>query len=319
MRIQETPSERIIFFLLFAFVICNLVMLGLWLDNQSANHWPDYAPQGGTELRYTPPLSGEPLIPLEEQVPQLNNVPLEQIVIISPVTAAHLQRIYAEGQAQGQNGNIFSKIGDSTIESPHFMDGLDHASYNLGAYAFMQPVVDHFSGSFAHQGMAVQRGLHSWSVFDPTWADNSTCHPGEGPANCEIRLRHPAFVFIRLGSNDVGSPDQFRENMRALLSYCLEKGIIPIIGTKADRNEGPQNINNQILRQLAEEYRVPLWDFDHLAQTLPNNGMRPDGVHLTYFPSLDYTQPDALQTGYGLHNLSALMTLYEILRVLSSP
>ena len=64
-------------------------------------------------------------------------------------------------------------------------------------------------------------------------------------------------------------------------------------------------------------YQAPLWDFDRLAQTLPDNGMRPDGVHLTYFPSFDYTKPDALSTGYGVHNLSALLMLYEILRLLS--
>jgi hypothetical protein len=97
----------------------------------------------------------------------------------------------------------------------------------------------------------------------------------------------------------------------------MEHGIIPVIGTKADRNEGPENINNQIMRQIAADFHIPLWDFDLLAQTLPNNGMRPDGVHLAFFDSQDYTKPDALQTGYAVHNLTALMMLYEILRVLS--
>jgi hypothetical protein len=72
-----------------------------------------------------------------------------------------------------------------------------------------------------------------------------------------------------------------------------------------------------LLREIASDYDLPLWDFDVLAQTLPNNGMRPDSVHLTYFPSFDYTHSDALKTGYGLHNLSALMTLFETLRLLS--
>jgi hypothetical protein len=96
---------------------------------------------------------------------------------------------------------------------------------------------------------------------------------------------------------------------------CLKRGIIPILGTKADRIEGDDE-NNQILRELATDYDVPLWDFDKLAQTLPNNGIGADGVHLTTFYAHDFSLPEALQTGYGVHTLTALMMLYELWRIL---
>jgi hypothetical protein len=164
--------------------------------------------------------------------------------------------------------------------------------------------------------VGVLRGLHSWTVFDPLWASDPGCRPKEGPLACEIRLHNPSILLVRLGSNDVGRPDLFTKNMQALIEYCLEQGVIPVIGTKADRNEG-DNSNNEILRQLAQENDLPLWDFDRVAQTLPANGMRADGVHLSFFNAQDYTLPEALETGYGVNNLTALMTLYELLRVLS--
>ena len=132
---------------------------------------------------------------------------------------------------------------------------------------------------------------------------------------CEFRIQNPGFVFVRLGSNDAGRADLFTSGMRQLIELCLRKGIIPILGTKADRAEG-DNENNQILRELAEDYDVPLWDFDKVAQTLPNNGIGEDGVHLTIFYPHDYTLPEALQTGYGVHSLTALMMLYELWRIL---
>ena len=195
------------------------------------------------------------------------------------------------------------------------MDRFDSGPYNLGEYLYLQKAINFFKGSFARQGPSVQRGMHAWSLFDPMWTDEDECKSGESPVECEFRIQNPGFVFVRLGSNDAGRADLFTSGMRQVIELCLRKGIIPILGTKADRAEG-DNENNQILRELAEDYDVPLWDFDKVAQTLPNNGIGEDGVHLTIFYPHDYTLPEALQTGYGVHSLTALMMLYELWRIL---
>jgi hypothetical protein len=130
------------------------------------------------------------------------------------------------------------------------------------------------------------------------------------PADCEIRLHNPAFVLVRLGSNDVGRTDLFRSSLEETVGYCLERGILPVIGTKADRNDGPDNPNNAVLRQLAADYRLPLWDFDRLAQTLP---AKPDCAGRRapdLFSPPDYTRPGWRESGYAVHNLTALM-MYE--------
>jgi hypothetical protein len=251
--------------------------------------------------------------PLWDLTPALNNVPISEVIVLPEETLQTVREIYAKGQSLGNNPHAFSKIGDSTIESPFFLDRFDDGPYNLGEYAYLQKVIDYYKGSFARQGRAVYRGLHTWSMFDPAWADPDFCEPNETPIDCEFRLHHPSLVFIRVGSNDVGRSDLFRQNMTRLIELCFERGVIPIIGTKADRNEG-SNVNNDMLRQLAENYDVPLWDFDRIADTIPGRGMDVDGVHLTTFYAHDYTLPYALQTGYGVHNLTALMMLYELWR-----
>ena len=79
------------------------------------------------------------------------------------------------------------------------------------------------------------------------------------------------------------------------------------------------NINNNILRQIAADYKLPLWDFDLVAGTIPNRGLYINDVHLTTFFAHDYTQARAFATGHGVHNLTALMALDAIMREVLLP
>jgi hypothetical protein len=102
-----------------------------------------------------------------------------------------------------------------------------------------------------------------------------------------------------------------------VVEFSIENGVIPVIVTKADRFEGPENTNNIILRQIADEFQVPLWDFDLVADTLPGRGLKEDQVHLTVFLENDYTMSEAYETGHGTHNLSALMVLESIRQLIT--
>lgn len=243
----------------------------------------------------------------------LNGILLERIIVMPDAVRQNVASIYAAGQALGRNPRAFSKLGDSIIENPHFLARFDGGPYNLGNYTYLQPVIDYYAGSFSRQGVAVRRGLHSWSVFDPMFATGG-CQPGESMIACEFRLHNPSILFVRLGTNDVGVPESFDRNMRQLVEFCISSGVIPVLGTKADRFRDPADTNNGLIRQIAADYRVPLWDFDLAAQTIPNHGLASDGVHLTTFFAHDYTQYDALQRGHGVNNLTALMVLDNILR-----
>ncbi len=219
----------------------------------------------------------------------------------------------------GRNPHAYSKIGDSTIQSPYFMARFDEpGGFNLGRYAYLQPTIDYFAGSHGRQGAAVRKGFHSWTVTDPMWADKTICQPAESSVACEFRLNNPAIVLIRLGSNDRGVPAGFEQNLRQIIEYAIANGVIPVIGTKADRFEG-SNQNNDILRRLAAEYELPVWDFDTAAQIIPGRGLDVDNVHLTTFYAHDYSSPVALQRGHGVHNLTALMMLDVLLNEVILP
>jgi LysM repeat protein len=247
----------------------------------------------------------------------INGIPLEQVLVINPAVETQVHLIYGAGMALGRNPRAFSKLGDSTIENPHFLARFDQTAYNLGDYAWLQYSIDYFRGSFGRQGMAVRRGLHSWAAFDPMWAVDPACTAAESIFSCELRLHNPSILFIKLGSNDVGVPGTFRRSMEQLINACIEAGIIPILSTKADRHEG-SNINNEIIRELAAAYNLPLLDYDLLAGTLPGRGLAPDGVHLSTFFAHDWRLPSAFQRGYGLYNLTALMLLDAVRRAVSA-
>jgi LysM repeat protein len=243
----------------------------------------------------------------------VNGVAASSILLMPDNVRQSARQIYARGQELGRNPAAYSKLGDSTIAHPYFMARFDEGPYDLDDYGYLQDVIDFFAGSHGRQGAGVRRGFHSWTVTDPTWADKSLCQANESPVACEIRLHNPSIMLIRLGANDAGVPGGFEQSMRQVIDITIEHGVIPVLGTKADRFEG-SNFNNETLRRLAAEYQIPLWDFDLVAGTLPGRGLDIDGVHLTTFYAHNYTSPTAFQRGHSVHNLTALMALDAIWR-----
>ncbi len=243
----------------------------------------------------------------------INGITADQFIIMDDATRAHVREIFALGQQLGRNPRAFSKVGDSTIESPFFMDRFDEpGTYNLADFGWLQPAIDWYHGSFNRNSLAVAVGMHTWSVLDPMWADPYQCLSGEDVLECEVRAHNPSVIIYRLGVNDLGVPGYVENSMRAIIEYSLENGIIPIIGTKGDRRDG--TINNDIMRRLAAEYHVPLWDYDVLAGTIPGRGLVADGAHMSTFYAHDWSQPFAFQTGHGVHTLAGLMMLDAIYR-----
>ncbi len=243
----------------------------------------------------------------------------EDLGILQPQTAQWLgagiistggpnvREIYVRGLALGNNPRAFSKIGDCNSLPPFFLAKFDTGEYALGPYENLQGVIDHFAGSFGRESMVAWSGNHVWAVLDPMWANPAYCNAGETPLACEFRLNRPSVVLIRLGTNEVGSPQLFEANLRQVIEFAIERGTIPVLGTKADRLEGSDAMN-EMIRALAAEYRIPLWDFSKAAERIPVRGLLPDGIHLSYAPP-DYREPSALQSGHGLQNLTALMAL----------
>ncbi|MGD2050528.1 MAG: SGNH/GDSL hydrolase family protein, partial [Chloroflexota bacterium] len=252
----------------------------------------------------------------EFEPPAVNGIPIDSIVVFPEEVAENVRQIFERGQAVGRDAHAFSKLGDSLIATPTFLTKFDVGPYNLGPYDYLQPTIDYYAGSYQRYGVALRPGLHAWGVFDPLWANKEWCQPNENLLACEFRLNNPSVVLILLGTNDAGNPPGFAKNMRQVVEFSMENGVIPVLVTKADRFEGPDNTNNNILRQIAADYQIPLWDFDLVAETIPGRGLSEDQVHLTVFVENDYTMPEAFQTGTGVHNLTGLMALDAVRRAI---
>jgi len=248
----------------------------------------------------------------------INQVDIAHVVFLPAETRLRVREIFAAGQLLGRDPASFSRLGASIVDTFHFLGRFDTGPYDLGPYAYLQPAIEQFSGSFDHVGAAARRGLTAQAVFNPTWAVDEACLANETMIDCEIRLHNPSILLIILGTNDVYPENEFEENYRSLVAYIINQGVIPVLATKADRFEGEDNRNNGIIRQVAQDFHIPLWDFDLLAETIPGRGMGGDDVHLTLFDYYDYNMEKAYETGYGLYNLTALMMLYEIWQELST-
>jgi hypothetical protein len=242
----------------------------------------------------------------------LNGVSMEDVIILDEETEDHIREIFASGQELGRDPDAFSRLGASIVATHHFLGRWDTGPYDLGPYTHLQPVIDHYQGSYERVGNAAIRGLTALAVFNPTWSSEEDCLPNENVVDCEFRLHNPSILLVALGTNDKWDTVGFEKNLRRLVEYAIDQGVIPVLATKADRFEGEDNRNNVIIRQIAEDYAVPLLDFDLIAETLPGRGMGDDGVHLTIFDYYDYNMELAYFSGYGLYNLTTLIMLDQI-------
>ena len=276
------------------------------------------AESGGVAGAIDPTTTPFPVALIPQSSTIINGLAIEEIIVMSPEVKANIRDIYAYGQSIGHNPHAFSKVGDSTIMNPGLLVQFENSPYDLGDYTHLQPTIDYFNGSFDRYGAATRVGLHAWTVLDPAWADKTWCISDENMLACELHLHNPSYLFIRLGTNDKGLPDTFNRHVREIVSYAIQNGVIPILSTKADRFEGENNINNEILRQIAVDYKIPLWEYDRVAATLPERGLFSDDIHIaTTGATYDYTDPQALQVGQSTHDLTALVALDAVWRVVT--
>ena len=158
-------------------------------------------------------------------------------------------------------------MGDCQSVVPYFLAAFDYGNYALGPYAPLQETIDHFSGSWARESIATNRGFNVATVFVPLWADPERCLNNESPLACELRLNRPSFVIITMETWWGGDASGYESYLRRIVEYAIARGTVPILGTKADNIEGNGSINGVIVK-LAQEYDVPLWNFWAAVQPL---------------------------------------------------
>lgn len=246
---------------------------------------------------------------------------------VVPVSlSARVHETYQRGLEMGNNPNAFSKIGDCHSTNPYFLADFDLGpdTYQLGEYAYLQPTIDYFKGSFGRASLAAKQGMSTAGELAPLWADWKVCSNDETPLDCELRMNHPSFAIISLGTNEAYDIRQdrtpFEGRLRRILEHAIDQGVVPILSTKADNDEGDHYIN-YITAKLALEYELPLWNFWKAMQPLPQQGMR-SADHLTFAPTKSYTdfsRPEYLEYGMQMRNLTALQVLDWVRREIEQP
>jgi len=231
---------------------------------------------------------------------------------VIPQVSDHALEIYRRGQELGNHPQAFSKIGDCGSTPAWFLGDFDRDAslYSLGEYGSLTGVIQQFQGSFDRTSLAARAGFNASALFVPIWADRSLCEASEGPLACEYRVHKPIIAFIMLGVNDVFHPEEFEPQMRKIIEYSEQQGVIPILSTKADNKEGNGMIN-AVIAKLALEYQAPLLNFYAAAEPLANHGLQADMAHLTWGRNL-FDDPASMATAWPWRNLTALQALEAV-------
>lgn len=247
--------------------------------------------------------------------PTATKPPLQQdawmnIPVVPTGVSARAREIYRLGLELGNDPKHFSIIGDCQNVSSYFLATFDNpVDFSLGdEYAYLQPTIDYYQGSFSRKSLAVKGGFNAAAVISPLRADPKSCNKNESPLDCELRVWRPSVVIVSMETWWSEKPaKEYDKYMRRVLDRIIETGALPIIATKADNLEGHHSINATIA-QIAYEYDIPLWNFWAAVQPLSNHGLSQDNFHLTFARNF-FDDPVRMKSAWPWRNLTALQTL----------
>jgi hypothetical protein len=202
---------------------------------------------------------------------------------VVPTLSARAAEIYQHGLVLGNDPHSFSRIGDCQSE-PGVDMGIydDPRLYHLDQqHQNLQATIDQFSGSFGRTNITARRGFGISSVLSPLMSDPKYCTGSETPLECEFRIHKPSIVFISMGTNWCANcTRKFDEYLRKIVEFSVDRGVLPVLTTKADNVEGDNSLNAAIA-QVAYDYDLPVWNFWAAVQSLPDHGLKPDKIYLT--------------------------------------
>jgi hypothetical protein len=236
---------------------------------------------------------------------------------IVPVVSPRMLAVYQAGLAAGRDPNRFSKIGDCQNITTYFLASFDNPKqFRLGTqYAYLQPTIDHFAGSWSRQSLAVKGGENVAASMDPLWADPKKCNSGETPIACEIRVNNPSIVTISMEESWSGDLVKYNEYLRKIVEYVLSQNVVPILATRAEV-PGSKNSINEVVTRVAYDYQVPLWNFGVSVLPLPSYGLTADGFHLSQAGNF-FDDPNSMKEGWPWRNLTALQAIDAVYRAVS--
>ena len=256
--------------------------------------------QGDLESVPVPKLKSVPRALLTRGLPKVAGV---------PTISASARAIYQAAVAAGRNPYMFTVIGDCNSQPTAYIGRLAAGLYDFSRYSAYQATVSRFTWSWPRISLAASGGFNAPAVLDPLWADDWFCQKDETPLACELRVSNASILLLELGTGDTHVWRDFEGHYRQIVSYALEKGVLPVLITKADALESQEGdaspgYINDVIRNVGAELGLPVMDFWQATRNLPNYGLIDEGnsdFHLA-------------PGGSDLHLLMTLQTLDAIWR-----
>jgi hypothetical protein len=226
---------------------------------------------------------------------------------VIPTADASIREIYQYGQTLGNDPHAFSIFGDCQSRPDAFF-GVFETDPSLVASLSpeLQETIENFQGSFNRESPTSQDGTTPGALLWTQWHRGEYgCSFSETPVACELRIHHPSFVIIQIGTH---FESRNTEYLRKVILQLMDAGVVPILATKADNREKDERINKD-MSMLAAEYDLPLWNFWATVSDLPNRGLYTRKDRPLQGPI--YLTDDALV----IHRMTALETLNAVWRV----
>lgn len=190
---------------------------------------------------------------------------------ILPEPSDTVKNIYEYGQTLGNNPHAFSIFGDCQARPAEFFGVYETDEVLVASLTpELQETVNHFYGSFNRESSTAQDGTTPGALLWDQWHRGEYgCEFAETPVDCELRIHNPSFVMIQIGSH---FESRNTEYLRKIIKQLIDKGVVPILATKADNREVDYRINRDMYL-LAQEFDLPLWNFWAALSDLPNRGL----------------------------------------------
>lgn len=237
-----------------------------------------------------------------------------------PAVMDSVRAIAARGQFAGRSTTSLLVAGDSNstaggIVFTGFLAGYGYPGYNPAGLAAVRPdlvnTVNEFraGGSFVRPTASAKAGFITGDVVRVLPADIATSNAG--------------VAVVMIGTNDLfwNQVEAYRLQFRSVVRTLVDAGIVPLLSTipPCTMNGGVLMGRvaefNQVIADVADEFKVPLWNLWRGLAVLPGGGLDPDGVHLVK----DGDGTSISGASQNIRNLEALDVLAWFRRVVTAP
>ncbi|MDP1546329.1 MAG: hypothetical protein Q8L87_09925, partial [Anaerolineales bacterium] len=172
-----------------------------------------------------------------------------------PAPNENIRSIYERGLELGNDPHAFSIFGDCQTQPDEFF-GIYETDPALVETLppKLQETIAHFDGSFSRESSTSQDGTTPGALLWDQWHRGAYgCTFAETPVECELRVHRPSFVIIQVGTH---FESRNTEYLRKIITQLINRGVVPILATKADNRELNHRVNRD-MALLASEFNLP--------------------------------------------------------------